>query len=242
MLKKKYQDIKNILRKNNIFFTVGGDHRHKDTDLIVFSNNTVIEPYSAFLSGYNLFSQGSFSYSWSNLPVSTVVGRYCSIAKNCTVLGSRHPHEWLTTSSSTYDNKFIIFSKFCDDYHSEHTTFKRKNLTKNHGLLIGNDVWIGNNVTLKNNLIIGHGAVIAANSTVVKDVPPYAIVGGNPAKIIKYRFSDRQINELLLLKWWEYKFTDFQQLNIQNIDIFIDQFYLNRDKYEKLSLEALKLD
>ena len=68
---------------------------------------------------------------------------------------------------------------------------------------IGNDVWIGNNVTILSGVDIGDGAVIAAVAVVTKDVPPFAIVGGVPAKILKYRFSDELIKELEQLKWWD---------------------------------------
>ena len=71
---------------------------------------------------------------------------------------------------------------------------------------------------------VGDGAIVAAGSLVVKDVPPYAIVGGIPAKIIKYRFSDEIINSLLKLKWWKYGFADFENINMNDpIDIFIDK-------------------
>ncbi len=78
-----------------------------------------------------------------------------------------------------------------------------------HKIIIGNDVWIGRGCSLKNTnpekpLIIGDGAMVASNSVVVKNVPPYAIVGGNPAKIIKYRFSENIIESLLRIKWWNW--------------------------------------
>ena len=71
-------------------------------------------------------------------------------------------------------------------------------------LVIENDVWIGSNVLLLGGIRIGNGAVIAAGSVVTKDVPPYAIVGGNPAKIIRYRFETGEIERLLELKWWDW--------------------------------------
>lgn len=70
--------------------------------------------------------------------------------------------------------------------------------------VIGNDVWIGQNVTVMPGVHIGDGAIIAANSVVVKDVPPYHIAGGNPCKVIKQRFDDELIDYLLLIKWWDW--------------------------------------
>ncbi|MFT6131261.1 MAG: virginiamycin A acetyltransferase [Neolewinella sp.] len=70
-------------------------------------------------------------------------------------------------------------------------------------VMIGNDVWIGYNATIMAGVIIGDGAIIATNATVVKDVPPYTIVGGNPAREIKRRFDAETVQELLALKWWD---------------------------------------
>lgn len=96
-------------------------------------------------------------------------------------------------------------------------------------ILIQNDVWIGHNVTVMPGVIIHNGAVVAANSHVVKDVPPYAIVGGNPAKIIKYRFSEKVIEKLLTIQWWNWdddKIRENKQyFRSENIEAFIDKFY-----------------
>ncbi|WGE90848.1 CatB-related O-acetyltransferase [Actinobacillus genomosp. 1] len=244
----EYERISNILRDHNIFFTASGIDRHKPTDKIVFDDSNIdIEPYSAFLGGANLWSMGSFSYSWSTLPINARVGRYCSIARGMTVLGARHPIEWVTTSSSTYDNNFVIFKKFAEDFNTKHITYPRNPSVRRHGLIIENDVWIGANVCFKNDIVVGTGAVIAANSVVVKDVPPYAIVGGNPAKIIKYRFTDYQIVRLLSTQWWEYAMTDVQSLDFRNIDKFCDDFLKNKSQMEmytppKLSLLDLGLN
>jgi len=71
-------------------------------------------------------------------------------------------------------------------------------------IVIGNDVWIGYGVTILSGVTIGDGAIVAANSCVVKDVPPYSIVGGVPAKVIKYRFDDETIGKLLKIRWWDW--------------------------------------
>lgn len=229
----EYGKISDCLDKSNIFFTTSGIQRHKQSDLILIDDNNIdIEPYCAFLSGNNLYTMGSFSYSWSTLPINTRIGRYCSIARGVSILGSRHPIEWLTSSSMTYDSNFVIFKKFAEDTNFQHTVYPRTPSQRPHGLIINDDVWIGANVLLKGNLVIGTGAVIAANSVVVKDVPPYAIVGGNPARIIKYRFSDYQILRLLQTKWWEYSMCDVKLFDIKNIDKFCHDFL---DKKSELS-------
>ena len=92
-------------------------------------------------------------------------------------------------------------------------------------VIIGNDVWIADNVTIMSGVTIGDGSVIACNSHVVKDVEPYTLVGGNPAKFIKYRFTKEQIEKLLQIKWWEWddsKINKFVPLLCNNnIDEFI---------------------
>jgi virginiamycin A acetyltransferase len=91
---------------------------------------------------------------------------------------------------------------------------------------IGNDVWIGYNATIMAGVSIGDGSIIAANSTVVKDVEPYSIVGGNPAKEIKKRFSKDDISKLLALKWWDWdieKITaNIQHLTGNNLDVLLE--------------------
>ena len=87
-----------------------------------------------------------------------------------------------------------------------------------------NDVWIGQNVTLSTGITIGNGAIVAANSVVTKSVPDYAIVGGNPAKIIKYRFSDYQREELLKTEWWKYDLKDFAHLDTKSVFHFLRQW------------------
>ncbi|WP_238704992.1 CatB-related O-acetyltransferase [Parasedimentitalea marina] len=91
-------------------------------------------------------------------------------------------------------------------------------------LSIGHDVWIGQNVLLKGGISIGDGAVIAAGPVVTKDVEPYSIVGGNPATVIKSRFSDEIICDLIGLQWWAYKYDSLQLLEFSDPKTFIRDF------------------
>jgi serine acetyltransferase len=98
-------------------------------------------------------------------------------------------------------------------------------------IIIENDVWIGAKATIMSGVRIGNGAIVAAGSVVSKDVPPYAIVAGNPAKIVKYRFDEEQIKKLLSICWWDWdeqKIKD-NAMNMwsDNIDKFINKFYEN---------------
>lgn len=124
----------------------------------------------------------------------TNIGSFCSISYGVTIGPPEHDYCKLTTHPFIYDKRYEILDN------SELLT-----VTKfNKQCQIGNDVWIGCNATILRGVNIGHGAVIGANALVNKDVPPYAIVAGVPAKIIKYRFSKELIKALLELKWWEW--------------------------------------
>ena len=98
----------------------------------------------------------------------------------------------------------------------------------NGDIIIGNDVWIGDNVTIISGVIIGDGSIIATNSHVTSNVKPYSIVGGNPAKLIKYRFDDEIIQKLLEIKWWDWdteKIKNFASvLNSGDINLFLEKF------------------
>ncbi|OBX76601.1 hypothetical protein A9308_08025 [Moraxella atlantae] len=180
----------------------------KPEDYIFFDASLRLEPYCSFMGHRTLCSMGSFSYSWSGLPTWLKVGRYCSIAAGLKFMGERHPYERISSSSFTYDGNFVIMSRYLED--NGYTDFAvEPTQTALNNARFGNDVWIGEGVTLANGIQIGDGAIVAANSHVVKDVPAYAIVGGNPAKLIKYRFSEDVIARLLRVKWWNYSFVNF---------------------------------
>lgn len=221
-MKAKFSEISALCRKNRIFFSNDGSKRFLGPETITVSDKAVIEPYTSFLLGKKLWSMGSFSYSWSALPVETKVGRYCSIARDVVVLGKRHPIEWASTSSFTYDESFSMFQAARKDFEANFQVQSLEHRDKK--VVIGNDVWIAANVVIKPGVTIGHGAVIAAHSVVTKDVAPYAIVGGNPAKVIKQRFTDAVCSDLLESQWWNYRFTDFDAMDVTNVERFLSEF------------------
>ncbi|SDS61105.1 Acetyltransferase (isoleucine patch superfamily) [Pseudomonas umsongensis] len=131
------------------------------------------------------------------------IGRYCSIAPGLTVGDGTHPIDWLSTHPFQYagasakrwlENPDEGFLKYTPEQ-STHVG-------------IGHDVWIGANVTILPGVEIGHGAILAAGAVITKDVPPYAIVAGVPAKVIRYRFSEILIERLLKIKWWRFDAND----------------------------------
>lgn len=128
-------------------------------------------------------------------PTHLYLGKFTSIAGEVTIfLGGNHRVDWVTT---------YPFSVLFKDVWPEAAKIEG-HPTSNGDVIIGNDVWIGFGSTILSGITVGDGAVIAANSLVTKNVPPYAIVGGNPAKLIKYRFDDQTIQRLLELAWWDW--------------------------------------
>ena len=178
---------------------------------------------------HDKYTYGQPEIRWENNEAYYKCGKFCSIASNIKIyLGGNHRTDLI----STYPFGHIhtnIFNKFNGIGHPA---------TKG-SVIIGNDVWIGDNVTIMSGITIGDGSVIANNSHVVKNIEPYTIVGGNPAKFIKYRFSTEQIEKLLKIKWWEWedekiKWWEWEdeKININthllcsnNIDEFINMHY-----------------
>lgn len=123
-----------------------------------------------------------------------IIGKFCMIASDVKFIMNGGNH--LTEALSTYP--FAIFGNGW-----EHA-MDNKSYPHKGDIIIGNDVWIGYNATIMAGVTVGDGAIIATNSTVVNDVEPYSIVGGNPARVIKKRFSEDTIAKLLELQWWNW--------------------------------------
>ena len=135
------------------------------------------------------------------------IGRYCSIAKNAKVGLLQHPPTWMGMSSRFYNQEELGWRRFVGKDVSV-LTFASQKLTE-----IGHDVWIGDGAAIMTGFKIGDGAIVAAGAVVTHDVPPYAIVGGVPARVIKYRFDADTIKQLLDLQWWRYDVADLGDVN-----------------------------
>lgn len=167
---------------------------------------------------------GKYTYGTQNLKIwfdnqnaNLIIGSFCSLANNINIyMGGNHRIDWVTTFPFGHIFRDVFPS--CDGV--GHPISKGD-------VVIGNDVWVGANSVLMSGVTIGDGAVIANNSLVSKDVEPYSIVGGNPAKHIRYRFSEKQIEDLLQIKWWTWeddKINQFAPLLCNtNIDHFIEE-------------------
>lgn len=162
---------------------------------------------------------GKYTYLGRNCVVDkgTIIGKYCSIGINCYFNPGSHPLNWLSSHPFQYTDAH--FGRNDEIYRS----IERKKIGAMKNCEIGNDVYIGSGVTIFKGVSVGHGAVIGANSTVTKDIPPYAIAVGSPAKVIRYRFEGHIIELLLKIKWWDLPLEVIRSIEFDNIEVAIDQ-------------------
>ena len=162
---------------------------------VVKNPNIIVGDYTYYDDFENVENfEKNVKYHFDFVDDKLIIGKFCMIASDVKFIMNGANH--LTESLSTYP--FAIFGNGW-----EHA-MEGKEYPKKGDITIGNDVWIGFNATIMAGVTIGDGAIIATNSTVVKDVEPYSIVGGNPAKEIKKRFPHEVIEKLLELKWWNW--------------------------------------
>lgn len=192
----------------------------KPYDKLVFlknyikASNIFIDDYTYFddsRHGPENFEKYNVLYNYDFSKVKLVIGKFCAIAAETKfIMTGDHKLDAI----STYP--FPIFQQGWE------SIYDVASLPVKGDIIIGNDVWLGYDSMIKNGVTIGDGAIIAARAVVVKDIPPYAIVAGNPAKIVKLRFDEATIDRLLNIAWWNW---DIQKINthlslICSLDIY----------------------
>ncbi len=205
--------------------------------LITIDKRIIFENYTS--SAGLIYASGAFTYSENpNTPLTA--GRYCSIASELRLMGERHPIEYVTSSAFTYCYLPHYYKAQFVAGHADLLEGKQQpdvppkmfaDLPK-----IEHDVWIGQQVILARGITIHTGAVVAAGSVVTKDVPPYTVVGGNPARPIKKRFPDEIAERLLRTTWWEYHPRYLYEFGYKNPEEFCRLF---EHAQEKMALDRI---
>ncbi len=166
-------------------------------------------------------SIGSFSYAARRTSITAAdIGRFCSIGEDCHIGLGQHPTNHLTSSSVLYDANFWSWSGPGRSMIQHADIYRRTS--------IGNDVWIGTRAMVCGGVKIGDGAIIAAGAVVTKDVAPYTVVGGVPARVIKYRFSKDVIDRLMGIMWFRYDIYAWSNSSAYPIGCQFDHNLLNK--------------
>jgi acetyltransferase-like isoleucine patch superfamily enzyme len=184
--------------------------------------NSSIHKTSLVYAGSQLVNVELGRYSdigYDNTIINTKIGSFCAFGKNVIIGGANHSVNWVSISSVFNLNKDDFKKKF-----SRHS-FSLESMTK-----VGNDVWIGDNAMIKAGVTINNGAIVGMGSVVTKDIPPYEIWAGNPAKCIKKRFTQNEIDELEKMQWWNWDDKTIEELApfFNNLSALINKVKLNK--------------
>lgn len=167
-------------------------------------------------------SIGAFTYTGRGCEVYSTasIGRYCSLGQEILIGAGQHPTDWLSTSTFFYRKNRWVGTPLTNEFYAAQTkTFDAVKAL----VVIGNDVWIGSRAVIMAGVTIGHGAIIAAGAVVTRDVEPYAIVGGVPARPIRKRFDEETVARLLASEWWRVKPTLLKGMDYSDVKAMLDE-------------------
>lgn len=174
---------------------------------VVKNPNIIVGDYTYYDDFENVENfERNVKYHFDFVDDKLIIGKFCMIASDVRFIMNGANH--LTDAITSYP--FAIFGNGWEN------AMDGKMYPKKGNIHIGNDVWIGYNATIMAGVTVGDGAIIAANSTVTREVAPYSIVGGNPAQEIRKRFPDDVISKLLVLEWWNWDIEKITR-NVQNL-------------------------
>lgn len=192
----------------------------------IIRKGTKIEPFARIGDNsdfYGILQQ--YSYIGSRCTINASIGKFSSISTEVKTIYARHPVDACITSSPFfYQNVRTNHNTLFEN--TDFSEFNYADPENKIAVSIGNDVWIGWGAKILGGVKIADGAIIGAGAVVTKDVPPYAIVGGIPAKVIRYRFDEKQISALLSIKWWNWPIEKIKSNGQKFWDVkqFIDKF------------------
>lgn len=220
----------NVKRGEVLFFDIAMQSNDNKVRKIVMGGT---KKYTIVTLGRGTYLAGaSFDFDLSAY-AHVLIGNYCSLAHRLVFeIGSNHNY-----------NNVSTYPFFIRTHHGVLTTEREPNNYNTYQIIIGNDVWIGCDVTILSGVRIGNGAVIGAGTMVTKDVPPYAVVVGNPGRIIKYRFEQYIIEKLQRIKWWYWKEEDiFDSLNVmQHPDVFVERYEEKEMENDQSIVESINM-
>lgn len=227
------------LESRRIYFDFKGRRRLRPGNRIRFESDLAVEPYVGFFDGFRLCRMGLMSYSMSPVQAGLTIGRYCSIGRGVDVILDHHPIDHVSTALVTQASHGLLPQQLAQDLGIElpaGSPFEERAAP-----VIENDVWIGAHVRVLPGVRIGTGSVVGAGSVVTRDVGPYEVVGGSPARLIRRRFPDELIAALSQTEWWRYNLADFRDLPFEDPAKFATAFLKRKSELEPYLPESILL-